>query len=121
VDNKSLFMVVKIRFGHGSVVARRKGKNKRIALLVAAFFTMVAICCASLGMWRFSQDIGLASGDFVFQDGLLSHWQVWFAAAAAIQYGCWRLGQYALRIPRNAVAESGIEDSKPSSTLAANV
>jgi hypothetical protein len=99
-------MVVKIRFGQGSVVTRRKGKNRRLALLGAALLTMVSICLASLGMWRFCQDFGLA-GDFVFQEGLLSHWQVWIAAAAVIQYACWRLGRYALVVRQGDRSKDG--------------
>jgi hypothetical protein len=87
-------MVVKIRFGRGPVVARRKGKNSRIALLGAGFLTLVSICLASLGIWRFCQDVGIA-GDFIFEDGFLSHWQVWIASAALSQYACWRLSRYA--------------------------
>jgi hypothetical protein len=87
-------MVVKIRFGRGPVVARRKGKNSRIALLGAGFLTLVSICLASLGIWRFCQDVGLA-GDFIFEDGLLSHWQVWVAATSVTWYGCWKLSRYA--------------------------
>ena len=74
-------MVVKIRFGRGPVVTRRKGKNSRIALLAASLLTLVSICLASLGIWRLAQDVGLA-GDFIFPDGFLSHWQVWIGAAA---------------------------------------
>ena len=133
MDSKSPFMVVKVRFGQGPVVARRKGKNRRLALLGAALLTMVSICFASLGMWRFCQDFGLA-GDFVFQDGLLSHWQVWIAAAAVIQYGCWRLGRYALVVRQNAgadgerdaeddanSADNEIEDRETSRGIAANI
>ena len=31
-------------------------------------------------MWRIGTDLGW-TGDFVFSDGLLSHWQVWIGAA----------------------------------------
>jgi hypothetical protein len=93
-------MVVKIRFGRGPVVTRRKGKNGRIAMLAASLLTLVAICFASLGMWRLSQDVDLAAG-FIFTEGLFSHWQVWIFAAVSTQYGAWRLTRYALqtRIP----------------------
>jgi hypothetical protein len=113
-------MVVKIRFGRGPVVARRKGKNSRIALLGAGFLTLVSICLGSLGIWRFCQDVGLA-GDFIFEDGLLSHWQVWIAAAALVQYACWRLSQYAKQAREEAKLESETEDPKTPASLAANV
>ena len=87
-------MRVRIRFGRGSVVTRRKGKNARVALLGASFLTLVAICLAFMGFWRLFEDVDLA-GDFVFASGILSHWQVWLAGACTIQYAAWRLTAYA--------------------------
>jgi hypothetical protein len=119
-------MVVKIRFGRGPVVARRKGKNSRIALLGSGLLSMSAICLASLGIWRLCQDVGLA-GDFVFADGFLSHWQVWIACAAGTQYCSWRLGQYSRLAREQAEAEMAIDDaksadaSKAPASLAANI
>jgi hypothetical protein len=123
VEGKSAFMVVKIRFGRGPVVARRKGKNSRIALLGAGFLTLVSICLASLGSWRFCQDIGIA-GDFIFEDGFLSHWQVWIASAALTQYACWRLSRYAKQAREEAVDDDETEDPKSGQTpagIAANM
>lgn len=87
-------MVVKIRFGRGPLVSRRSGKNSRIARLASSILTLIALGCASLGSWRISTDLGWA-GDFVFPAGILSHWQVWIGAAAAVQYAAWRLISYA--------------------------
>lgn len=87
-------MVVRIRFGRGPVVRRRKGKNSRIATLAASLLTMASLGCASLGLWRVGTDLNQA-GQFVFANGMLSHWQVWIGAAVAIQYLSWRLGRYA--------------------------
>ncbi len=87
-------MRVVIRLGRGPKVTKRPGKNSRIALLGASLMTMGAICLASMGLWRVSVDVDLA-GDFVFTEGLLSHWQIWFAAAALTQYGAWRLNEHA--------------------------
>jgi hypothetical protein len=55
--------------------------------------TLAAISCGTLGGWRLGQDLGWA-GDFVFESGVLSHWQVWLSAAALLQYGSWRLSRY---------------------------
>lgn len=95
-------MAVKARFGHGPVVVRRKGKNSRIAMLSASLLTLVAIGCASLGLWRVASDLGWA-GDFVFQDGFLSHWQVWLGAAAGAQYASLRMARYARTLRRREV------------------
>jgi hypothetical protein len=86
-------MIVRIRFGHGRRVTRRKGKNGRVARVTASLLGLVAICLGIFGFWRLGEDLGFA-GDFVFSTGFLSHWQVWMAAGAAIQYACWRLTRY---------------------------
>lgn len=117
---KSAFMVVKIRFGRGPVLARRKGKNSRMAVLGSYLLGLFAICFLSLGIWRLCQDVGLA-GDFVFADGFLSHWQVWMAAAALTQYCSWRLGRYARMARELAEAGAELEEPKSSTSLAANV
>jgi len=119
VKSKSAPMVVRVRFGRGPVVARRKGKNSRIALLCAGFLTLVSICLGSLGVWRFGQDFGLA-GDFIFADGFLSHWQVWLAGSALAWYGSWRLSHYAKQAHEEA-GEEEAGDSKTRASLAANM
>jgi hypothetical protein len=110
-------MVVKIRFGRGPLVTRRKGKNSRIAILAASLLTLVAICLASLGVWKFCQDAGLA-GDFVFADGFLSHWQVWIGSATLVQYACWRLTRYARTARTDTTGVLPKEDTPPKETEA---
>jgi hypothetical protein len=56
--------------------------------------TLIALGCASLGLWRVGSDLGWAGG-FVLQKGFLSHWQVWIGAAAGVQYASVRLTHYA--------------------------
>jgi len=97
-------MIVRIRFGRGRVVSRRKGKNGQAARLLASLLNLVSISFGIFGFWRLGQDLGFA-GDFVFLTGLLSHWQVWMALGAATQYGCWRLTRYS-RLARQEFAES---------------
>ena len=75
-----------------SLMTPEERKN-RIAMLSASLLTMVAIGCAALGLWRMGTDLGWA-GDFVFQNGILSHWQVWTGAAVGVQYMSWRLTGY---------------------------
>ena len=103
-------MVVKIRFGQGPVVTRRKGKNSRIAMLAASLLTLASICLGSLGVWRLAQDLDLA-GDFVFANGFLSHWQVWLGAAVGVQYGAWRLTRYARTAKTPVNDEAAVEEA----------
>jgi len=97
-------MIVRIRFGRGRVVTRRKGKNGQAARLAASLLNLVSISFGIFGFWRLGQDLGFA-GDFVFSAGLLSHWQVWMALGAGTQYGCWRLTRYS--------TQAGLEFSEP--------
>jgi hypothetical protein len=113
-------MVVKVRFGRGPVVTRRRGKNARIALLAASLLTLVAICLASLGAWRLCQDVNLA-GDFIFADGFLSHWQVWIGSAVLVQYTGWRLTRYARSARADAPAPVSEETESMAPRIAANI
>ena len=87
-------MIVRIRFRRGPRVERRKGKNSRIAWLIAGLLTLGSVSCLILGLWRLGVDVGWA-GQFVFPDGsLASHWQVWLFAALLIQAAAWKLNRY---------------------------
>lgn len=86
-------MLVRIRFGRGASIQRRNRKNARAAMAASTCGTLAAISCGTLGGWRLGQDLGWA-GDFVFESGVFSHWQVWLSAAALLQYGSWRLARY---------------------------
>ena len=60
-------MLVRIRFGKGSKVERKRRKNQRVAMAFATFLTPA---------------------------GLFSHWQVWFAFAGLLQTGSHLLNRY---------------------------
>ena len=113
-------MVVRIRFGRGPVVKRRKGKNSRIATLTASLLTMASISCAALGLWRVGADLDWTGG-FVFSQGLLSHWQVWIGAAVAIQYISWRLSRYARAVSLEDSQIPAEDQSESSARAIANV
>jgi hypothetical protein len=117
VETGTAFMVVKIRFGRGPVVTRRKGKNSRIATLAASVLTLFSLASVSLGMWRVGTDLNWA-GDFVFPQGFLSHWQVWVGAAVAIQYSAWKLTRYArTSIVEELAPVSSTESAEPVSAI----
>jgi hypothetical protein len=86
-------IAVTVRFGTGHLSAPNRS-NSRIAILSASLLTLVAIGFASLGMWRVGTDLDVAH-NFVFQDGFLSHWQVWIGLAVGVQYASWRLNRFA--------------------------
>lgn len=102
------------------MVSRRKGKNGRIATLAASLLTLVSICLLSLGIWRLLQDLDMA-GNFIYSDGIFSHWQVWLAGAAVVQYLGWRLTQYAKKAREEAEAAPEDPEKETSSRIAANV
>jgi hypothetical protein len=78
-----------VRFGPGHI-STPNAKSSPFAILSANFLALVAISCASLGLWRLGTDLDL-TGNFVFQNGFLSHSQVWIGLAVAVQYTSWRL------------------------------
>ena len=86
-------MVATVRFGPGRI-STPNAKSSLFAILSANFLTLVGIICASLGLWRFGADVDVAR-DFVFQNGFLSHWQVWVGLAVGVQYASWRLNHFA--------------------------
>jgi len=86
-------MLVRIRFGRGAKVERKRRKNRRVALAFASFLTPAAVMTAALGIWRLAADLQWAS-NFAIRTGLFSHWQVWFASAGLLQTGSHFLNRY---------------------------
>ena len=86
-------MVVRIRFGRGPRVERKRGKNRRAALAMAALLTPGAVMASVLGIWRLAADLKWTV-DFAIASGLFSHWQVWFASAALLHFCSRALNQY---------------------------
>ena len=111
-------MIVRIRFGHGRPVTRRKAKNIPAARLTASMLGLIAICLGIFCFWRLGEDLGI-TGEFVFPTGFLSHWQVWLAAGAVTQYASWRLNSYSKQTasPTNELAQ----DQNTSETAPADI
>jgi DMSO/TMAO reductase YedYZ heme-binding membrane subunit len=87
-------MRVRIRLGQGPLFQRRDGKNRHIAGATAALLTPAAVVAAVIAVWRIGSDIGL-TGQFAFTDGVFSHWQIWIAIAAILQFAASLLNRYA--------------------------
>jgi hypothetical protein len=86
-------MLVRIRFGKGPKVERKRRKNRRVALAFASFLTPAAVMTSALGVWRLAADLQLASS-FAIRNGLFSHWQVWLVSAGLLQTGSHFLNRY---------------------------
>ncbi len=86
-------MIVRIRFGRGSRIERKRGKNRRVALALASLLVPVALMASVLGVWRVLADLKV-TGDFAITNGLFSHWQVWIASAAALFVAAHVLNRY---------------------------
>ncbi len=86
-------MIVRIRFGSGAKVRKVRGKNRRIALMIASVLTPFSLMAAVLGLWRLGSDLSFV-GKFPIPSGPLSHWQVWLSAAAALETCSLALGRY---------------------------
>jgi hypothetical protein len=86
-------------------------------MLAASLLTLVAISCASLGLWRMGADLDWA-GEFVFRNGFLSHWQVWIGAAVGVQYTSWRLSRPAdTRVQTRSGNRNGCETLNPADAV----
>src|ERR1035441_3325747 len=75
-------MVVRIRFGKGFRPGRKRQRNKRLALVLAALLPPTALAAAVLAIWRIAADLNWTSS-FAISTGIFSHWQVWLGAAVA--------------------------------------
>lgn len=86
-------MVLRIRFGKVSRVGQRRGKNRRMAAVVAALLTPIGLIAFVLAIWRVAADLNWANS-FAIPSGLFSHWQVWLGASALLQVASYLLDRY---------------------------
>jgi len=86
-------MVVRIRFGKPTKVARVRRKNRRVALAVAAMLSPAAFLASVLGLWRLAADMQWA-GSFAIVSGIFSHWQIWMGGAVLLQLCSRMLNRY---------------------------
>jgi hypothetical protein len=86
-------MLVRIQFGKGPTVERKRRKNQHLAQASASVLTAGAVMTAVLAIWRVAADLRLAS-NFAIPEGLFSHWQVWILSAGLLQTGSHFLNRY---------------------------
>jgi hypothetical protein len=86
-------MVVRIRFGKGLKLGRKREKNKRLALLLAVLLPPSALTAATLGFWSIAADLNWTNS-FAISSGIFSHWQVWMGGAVVLQMCARALNRY---------------------------
>jgi hypothetical protein len=86
-------MRVKIIFRSGPKVRQRQGKNKHVALALAALTTPLAVMALVLALWRLAADLRF-TGEFPITVGFFSHWQTWLMSAALLQFFAIVLNRY---------------------------
>jgi hypothetical protein len=93
-------MVVRIRISAGQDSILRRRYDAKFAMAFAGLLTPAAVLCFVMGLWGVLADTGFAK-QFVFEDGLLSHWQVWLALGVLVQavgIALDKYGKHALRV-----------------------
>ncbi|MGA3015762.1 MAG: hypothetical protein ABSF62_01490 [Bryobacteraceae bacterium] len=75
-------------------MGKRPPGNRRVALAVASLLTPAAAVTAVLALWRIAADLNW-TGSFAITAGFFSHWQVWLAAAALLEFCARVLNRYA--------------------------
>jgi hypothetical protein len=85
-------MVLRIRLRQGRPIQRKTGKNRHVALALAALLVPSALMAYVLGFWRLASDMGLA-GEFGFS-GFFSHWQIWIPLGGLFQFAAAVLNKY---------------------------
>ena len=88
-------MVVRIRFGRGPRVGKRR-KKYRIAAALGALLTPVAAMAGVLAIWGIAADLNWTSS-FAIPSGFFSHWQVWLGVAVLVQLCSRLLSRYGRR------------------------
>lgn len=100
-------MLVRIRLDSKTRVREKRRKNQHVALALAALLTPAAVMACVLAFWRLAADLNI-TGLFPISSGLFSHWQVWLALAASLQFSATLLNRYG---KAEAAVPESIDDS----------
>jgi hypothetical protein len=87
-------MIIRIRLGKGSKFHQKARGKRRFAAGLGGLLTPAAFLAAVLALWRIAADMNW-TGSFAIHAGFFSHWQVWMAAASALQLCAYLLNRYA--------------------------
>jgi hypothetical protein len=95
-------MIVRIQLRQGPAIARKRGKNRHLALACAALLIPASLMAYVLGFWRLASDIGMTQQFAI--GGLFSHWQIWIGMAVTLHLTASALNRYGrsgeLQLPR---------------------
>ena len=102
-------MIVRIRFHSGPTLRQKQRKNQHAVLALASLLTPAAVMASVLAFWRLAADFN-ATGQFPITSGFFSHWQVWLAGAALLQFCAITLNRYGNSKP---VIHKTVEEPEP--------
>lgn len=77
-------MTLRIRFGQGRLVKRRREHQGELAQATASLLTPACVMAYVLAFWRLAADIGVTSDSGL--QGVFSHWQLWLVLAVGLHW-----------------------------------
>ena len=86
-------MIVRARLETGPRIRQGKGKNRHIALAIAALLWPAVLTAYVLGLWALGAQIQV-TGSFGIAHGAFSRWQVWLALAILLHITTIGIGRY---------------------------
>ena len=85
-------MIVRLQFGKGRAISRKRRKNTHLALAASALLYPTSLMAYVLAIWRLASDMG-ATGEFTAY-GLFSHWQTWMVLGGMLNVLAFVLSRY---------------------------
>src|SRR5579863_4152098 len=99
-------MVVRIRLAREGGNRREPSQSQTAFAVLAALLQPAAVMAGVLAFWRFGADLQWTS-EFAISSGFLSHWQVWLALFAGLEFLAVALNRTKRkRTPRNVEASA---------------
>ena len=97
-------MVVRIRLARSNGSELKSQKSRHFVLAFAALLQPAAVMAGVLAFWRFGADLQWTR-EFAISNGLLSHWQVWFAIFVVLQGSVILLNRFGRSVPKAPASE----------------
>lgn len=74
----------RVQIGTAIAASRVAAVSQDAAGFIGVLLDPVALLAFVFGLWRLGVDLGW-TGDFVIEQGLFSHWQVWIGLAVGLK------------------------------------